>query len=119
MPPGRFIRSILTRVRTPRFKYIALGLEVPHDKVAFAERQKFSTWRQRCFGVPVPAILIFAAADPSRTVNFKGELRWLFLDEVRDVTPLSEGDLIPTGLYSEAFDRSAYDSEEAGFRLVL
>ncbi|KAJ5700258.1 hypothetical protein N7536_003271 [Penicillium majusculum] len=32
------IRSVLTRAKTPRFKAIAPGLEVPHDTVAFTSR---------------------------------------------------------------------------------
>lgn len=42
IPEHCFIRSFLTRVRTPRFKYIAPGLEVPHDTAAFSARQIFT-----------------------------------------------------------------------------
>ncbi|OQE15368.1 hypothetical protein PENFLA_c032G08784 [Penicillium flavigenum] len=41
VPKECFIRSFLARVRT-RFKLIAPGLEVPHDKEAFTARQMFN-----------------------------------------------------------------------------
>mgnify|MGYP006876447675 FL=1 len=41
--PECFIRSVLTRIKTPRFRAIAPSLEVPHDTVAFTAPQRF-TW---------------------------------------------------------------------------
>ncbi|KAF3402834.1 hypothetical protein DPV78_004387 [Talaromyces pinophilus] len=64
-------------VRTPRFKYIAPYLEVPHDTAAFSARQIFT-------GLPrspdntsenhyIPAVLIFASADSARTLPFNNK----------------------------------------------
>jgi hypothetical protein len=39
VPKNCFIRSVLTKVKTPRFKHIASGLEVPHDAARFIARQ--------------------------------------------------------------------------------
>jgi hypothetical protein len=119
VPEECFIRSVLTRVKTPRFRTIAPGLEVPHDATAFAARQRFTgvPRDQESWGKNIPPVLLFAAAD-SRTVNFNEEIRWLFFGREDDV-PFSEHDLIPTGLYSESVRRREYDSEEAGFRLLL
>ena len=114
VPQDCFIRSLLTRVKTPRFNSIAPGLEVPHNKEAFVRRQKFTR-------IPyeegrIPAILLFAA--PDRTVNLNPEIRRLFSRAHGNIT-MNDGDLIPTGLYSEPIRRDHYDTEEAGFRLVL
>jgi hypothetical protein len=48
VPKDCFIRYLLTRVKTPRFKLIAPGLMVPHDKEAFAVRQMFNVKGQGC-----------------------------------------------------------------------
>lgn len=37
-----FIRSFLTRIRTPCFKYIARGLDVPYDVAIFLVYQRFT-----------------------------------------------------------------------------
>ncbi|EEA28855.1 hypothetical protein EYB25_000233 [Talaromyces marneffei] len=122
IPKRCFIRSFLTRVRTPGFKFIAPGLEVPHDAAAFSARQKFT-------GLPrspddtsedqyIPAVLIFASADSARTLPFNDELKSLFF-RCDDPVPYREGDPIPVGLYSEPVDRTWGDIAEEGFRLVL
>ncbi|KAJ5189451.1 hypothetical protein N7491_005782 [Penicillium cf. griseofulvum] len=115
VPKECFIRSFLTRVRTPRFKLIAPGLEVPQDKEAFTARQMFNVEGQ---GRDVPSFLLFASADDSRTIRFNEEIHRLFFGARNDV-PFNEGDLIPTGLYSATINRSEYDSEETGFHLLL
>ncbi|KAJ5966682.1 hypothetical protein N7501_002930 [Penicillium viridicatum] len=90
-----FIRSFLTRVKTLRFKLIAPGLEVPHDKEAFTARQMFNTKGQ---GRDVPSFLLFASADDSRKISFNEEIH---------------------RLYSATVNRFEYDSEETGFHLLL
>ncbi|CDM36772.1 unnamed protein product [Penicillium roqueforti FM164] len=120
IPEECFIRSVLTRMRTPRFRAIAPGLEVPHDTMAFTARQRFTgvPREQEEWGNNIPPVLIFAAADSSHTVGFGEEIRWLFFAP-GDEIPFDENDLIPTGLYSESVRRCQYDCEEAGFRLLL
>ncbi|KAJ6189393.1 hypothetical protein N7519_004301 [Penicillium mononematosum] len=120
IPEECFIRSVLTRIKTPRFKAIAPGLEVPHDTVAFTARQRFTgvPREQEEWGKNIPPVLLFAAVDSSRTVSFGKEIRWLFLGPEDDV-PFNENDLIPVGLYIESVRRCEYDTEEAGFRLLL
>lgn len=123
IPKSCFIRSFLTRIRTPHFKYIAPGLEVPHDAAAFSARQRFT-------GIPrspddasedqyIPAVLIFASADSTRTLSFNDELKSLFFRLGDDPVPYSERDAIPVGLYSEPVDRTWGNIAEEGFRLVL
>lgn len=123
VPKECFIRSVLTRVKTPRFKTIAPGLEVPHDAPAFAARQRFTAVPrdEEEWGKNIPPVLIFAATDtnPTRTVNFNQEIRWLFFGPDDDIPFSNDHDPIPTGLYSESVRRRQYDSEEAGFRLLL
>ncbi|KAJ5893060.1 hypothetical protein N7504_009751 [Penicillium tannophilum] len=115
VPHGCFIRSLLTRVKTPRFNFIAPGLEVPHDKEAFTMRQKFTN-------IPypegsIPAVLLFAS---SQTVNLNSEIRQMFVHaHENEGIPMSDGSPIPTGLYSEPVRRDHHDTEETGFRLLL
>lgn len=117
VPKACFIRSLLTTVRTPRFKMIAPGLEVPHNKTAFAKRQRFTTVpRDESWSENIPPVLLFAA--PECTVNFNKEMRWLFFSADDSVT-FEKSEPIPTGLYSESVRRRDYDSEESGFRLLL
>ncbi|KAJ5168218.1 uncharacterized protein N7482_003812 [Penicillium canariense] len=115
VPKECFVRPVLTKVNTPRFKLIAPGLEVPHDKVAFAARQRFN---EEGRGKDVPSFLLFAASDSTRTAFFNEEIRRLFFG-ARNNVPLNEDDSVPTGLYSETFNRDEYDAEESGFRLLL
>lgn len=115
VPQECFIRSFLTRVRTPRFKLIAPGLEVPHDKDAFTARQMFNAEGQ---GRDVPSFLLFASANDSRKISFNEEIHRLFFGSRNDV-PLNKGDPVPTGLYSATVNRFEYDSEEPGFHLLL
>lgn len=115
VPQDCFIRSLLTRVNTPRFKFIAPGLEVPHNKEAFAARQQFTSMPYE--EGSVPAVLLFAA---SRTVNLNTEIRWLFNQAYEDgEIAMNDGDPVYTGLYSEPTRRDHYDMEETGFRLLL
>lgn len=112
VPQDCFIRSLLTRVKTPRFKFIAPGLEVPHDKEAF-------TKRQRVTNIPheegsIPGFLLFAA---DRLVDLNLEIRRLFSTAHENMS--MNIDPVPTGLYSEPVRRGVYDIEETGFRLVL
>ncbi|GLI73656.1 hypothetical protein PoHVEF18_001876 [Penicillium ochrochloron] len=114
-----FIRSVLTRVKTPRFKFIAPGLEVPHDASAFAARQKFTDvprYLDPDWSRVAPPVLIFA--NTKRTINFNEEIRWLFFKH-RDPIPYTDQDPIPVGLYSEFTHRGEYDVAEEGFRLLL
>ncbi|CAG8066575.1 unnamed protein product [Penicillium salamii] len=115
VPRKCFLRSFLTQVRTPRFKLIAPGLEIPHDKEAFAARQIFDAEGQ---GRDVPSLLLFASTDDSRTAGFNEEIHRLFFGPKNQV-PFNEGDPVPTGLYSAAINRFDYDSEETGFHLLL
>jgi len=57
VPQKCFIRSVLLRVKTLHFKFIAPGLEVPHDKVAFAKRQKFTNVPRDESNIP-PVLLL-------------------------------------------------------------
>lgn len=114
VPQNCFIRSLLTQVKTPRFKFIAPGLEVPHDKDAFVRRQRFTN-------IPheedsIPGVLVFAA--PDRLVDINDEIHYLF-STAHDYNLDIEDTSIPTGLYSEPVCRSTYDVEEAGFHIVL
>lgn len=114
-----FIRSVLTRVKTPRFKFIAPGLEVPHDASAFAARQKFTNVPRDLdpdWGRVTPPVLIFA--NTKRTINFNKEIRWLFFNH-HDPISYTDRDRIPVGLYSEFTHRGEYDVAEEGFRLLL
>jgi hypothetical protein len=113
VPQSCFIRSLLTQVKTPRFKFIAPGLEVPHDKDAFVRRQRFTNILQE--EDSIPGVLIFAA--PGRLVDINNEIHFLF-SVAHDNLDI-EGNSIPTGLYSQPVCRSNYDMEEAGFHIVL
>lgn len=116
VPEDCFIRSLLTRVKAPRFKFIAPGLEVPHDASAFAASQRFTGLpRDPDFGKAISPVLIFASSK--RTINFNEEIRWLFFGH--DPIPYTERDRIPVGLYSEFALRGSYDVAEEGFRLLL
>lgn len=66
----------------------------------------------------IPSVLIFVAADSSRTIDFNQEIRWLFFTS-DDHVPYSNHDPIPAGLYSESVRRGSYDIAEEGFRLLL
>ncbi|KAJ6149400.1 hypothetical protein N7471_000599 [Penicillium samsonianum] len=59
IPEECFIRSVLTRVKTPRFKAIAPGLEVPHDTMAFTARRRFIgiSRNQEEWGKNIPPVL--------------------------------------------------------------
>ncbi|KAJ5900604.1 uncharacterized protein N7473_004674 [Penicillium subrubescens] len=112
VPQECFIRLVLTRMKSPRFKFIAPGLQVPHDKDEFARRQSFT--RISFDEGTIPAVLIFAAGQ---TVDLNMELERLFFFErhYEDVA-LTPGTPILTGLYSEPTFRSWFEPEEAGVR---
>ncbi|KAJ5965609.1 hypothetical protein N7481_012323 [Penicillium waksmanii] len=114
VPEKCFIRSLLSQVKTPRFKFIAPGLEVPHDKEAFAGRQQFTSIYHE--EDSIPGVLLFAASN--QLVDLNSEISSIFSIAHRG-TSIDNSDPIPTGLYSEPVRRAAYDTEEAGFRLVL
>lgn len=117
IPENCFIRSLLTRVKMPRFKFIAPGLEVPHDAAAFVARQKFTGLpRDPESGTVVPPVLIFASGK--RTINFNKEIRWLFFT-AHDPVPYTDRDRVPVGLYSESSWLVGYEVAEEGFRLLL
>lgn len=119
VPEECFIRSVLTRIKTPRFKAIAPGLEVPHDTAAFIESQKFTgVPRNHESGQNIPPVLLFPSADKNRTLGFNQQLRYLFFGR-KDTIPFTNEDQILTGLYSESVCRANLNVEEAGFRLVL
>lgn len=116
VPQECFIRLVLTRMKSPRFKFIAPGLEVPHDKEAFARRQNFTRIPHR--EGTMPAVLIFAASG--RTVDLNMELQRLFVERhYNEPSTLNMGTPIFAGLYSEPAVRSRFEPEEAGFRLLL
>ncbi|EED23794.1 hypothetical protein TSTA_071900 [Talaromyces stipitatus ATCC 10500] len=111
VPKNCFIRSFLSRIKTHRFKYIAPGLEAPHDASQFAARQKFT-------GLPRAR-----DKDHSRTVpfidgsDFHEEIKQLFF-VLDDPVPYSDTDPIPTGLFSEPVDQEILEIAEDGFRLL-
>ncbi|KAJ5374935.1 hypothetical protein N7517_006941 [Penicillium concentricum] len=112
IPEECFIRSVLTRPLRPVWRFRTI--------MVFTARQRFIgvPRDQEGWGKNIPPVLLFAAADSSRTVSFGKEIRWLFLGPEDEVL-FNENDLIPMGLYSESVRRCQYDSEEAGFRLLL
>lgn len=122
IPKDCFIRSVLTRVKTPRFRFIAPGLEVPHDAAAFAACQTFAgrlrppfDWAGREI-VRIPPILLFAASG-SQTVEFDQEVRSLFLEW--EEHPEFQGyRSIPAGLYTTSTTRDDLHAVEDGFHLL-
>ncbi|KAJ5637428.1 hypothetical protein N7490_007307 [Penicillium lividum] len=121
IPNECFIRSVLTRIKTPRFSSIAPGLAVPHDTAAFIDRQKFTSLPPDHFDREIiPPVLIFPSRDSSQAITFNEEIRLQSLPFDRsEETPFDKHDLIPAGLYSESVCRDEYDQEEGGFRLLL
>ncbi|OBT62719.1 hypothetical protein VE03_07119 [Pseudogymnoascus sp. 23342-1-I1] len=120
-----FVRAFLTRVRVPRFEFIAPGLLVPHGREAFVSSQVFTTmgwpadhdegWRPI---VLVPPVLMFRATD--LTANFDTDNQYVSLNPFCDPYKVAKGDhSVPAGLYSESVQRSSWDSSEEGFRLIL
>uniref|UniRef100_A0A093VAB0 S-adenosylmethionine synthase n=1 Tax=Talaromyces marneffei PM1 TaxID=1077442 RepID=A0A093VAB0_TALMA len=124
VPQNCFIRSVLTRVKTPRFKHIAPGLEIPHDAARFVSQQQFTGLEPSHDDEGnkiIPSVLIFAAADKRRTVGFNKEIRRTFVTP-NDLEPnilYKDGHPILTGLYSEYIRRGDCDIAEEGFRLLL
>ncbi|KAJ6000203.1 hypothetical protein N7481_000612 [Penicillium waksmanii] len=109
-----FIRLLLLQVKTPCFKFIASGLEVPYDKEAFARNQGFtSIYREED---SVLGVLLFAALN--QLVDFNTEICRLFSIAYKG-TCMSNREPVPAGLYSEPVRRGNYDMEKACFRLVL
>ena len=123
VPQGSFIRSFLTRIRAPKFKFIAPGLIVPLDAAAFAESQTFTrmdTADDGENGVVIPPVLLFSAED-GETVRFDSADRYRsrnpFCRPFQD--GLAPGVRVPAGLYSESVERGSIDNAKEGFRLVL
>ena len=121
-----FVRGFLTRVRVPRFEFIAPGLLVPHDREAFVSSQVFTTVassdddedKEWPYTVMVPPVLLFRATD--LTANFDSWDKYRSLSPFCDPYKVAEGDhSVPAGLYSESVPRSGIDFAEEGFRLIL
>ena len=98
-----FARSFLTQVRTPRFKRIAPGLEVPHDAAAFASRQVFTRLQSQQDEDDdrpvVPPVLMFASSDGS-TVNFDSDDEYISKNPFPREMHLQPGEhSVPAGLY--------------------
>ncbi|RAO64964.1 uncharacterized protein BHQ10_000976 [Talaromyces amestolkiae] len=124
VPRDCFIRSVLTKVRTPRFRHIAPGLEVPHDATKFVAQQQFTALqaaRNEEGDEIIPSVLIFAATDKRRTVGFNKEIRRTFVtaNDLQPNVPYKDGQPILAGLYSELIRRGDGDIAEEGFRLLL
>ncbi|EFQ96936.1 hypothetical protein MGYG_08861 [Nannizzia gypsea CBS 118893] len=130
VPKVCFARSLLTRVRTPRFTIIAPGLEVPHDAAQFAARQPFTTIPHGNSGDVyvdidgnghgddesnelIPPVLIFAASE-KQTVNLYREFYTPFHPYI-DIKSAPT----PAGLYSESLKVSEGQVAGEGFRLIL
>lgn len=113
VPQECFIRSVLTQITMPNFKFIAPGLEFPQDKEAFARQQNFT--RLPYEEGNILAVLLFVVSD--KTVDFNCELRSVFTRD--NHCPVNDGTPIFAGLYFEAVTRSWDDMEEAGFCLLL
>lgn len=120
VPTSCFIRSLLTRVKTPRFRYIAPGLLVPHDKEAFIAKQLFTSIDTSSEDqLYIPPVLIFPAEELQANISD--------IDRYRSPNPFPmpyhrKGDprhIIPAGLYSESVYRYDVDGAEEGFRLIL
>jgi hypothetical protein len=119
VPESCFVRSFLTRVRVPRFEFIAPGLLIPHDREAFISKQSFTTIDTSSKdGVVIPPVLLFRATD--HTANFDCDNRYKSLSPFCHPYKVAKGDhSVPAGLYSESIHRSDVDNAEEGFRLVL
>ncbi|KFY70553.1 hypothetical protein V499_09082 [Pseudogymnoascus sp. VKM F-103] len=124
VPKSCFVRGFLTRVRVPRFEFIAPGLLVPHDREAFVSRQVFTTvdtssnddyYSDKAI---VPPVLLFRATD--LTANFDWDNKYRSLNPFCRPYTVAKGDhSVPAGLYSESVPRSVIDYAEEGFRLIL
>ena len=117
-----FVRGFLTRVRVPRFEFIAPGLLVPHDREAFVSSQVFTTVDSSDEydddKVTVPPVLLFRSTD--LTANFDWDDKYRSLNPFCRPYTVSKGDhSVPAGLYSESVPRSVIDYAEEGFRLIL
>ncbi|KAI2629289.1 hypothetical protein GGS26DRAFT_560121 [Hypomontagnella submonticulosa] len=122
VPSDCFTRSFLTRIRRPRFRMIAPGLEILHDPTAFIANQKFTVMDASSeYGVVIPPVLIFASAERS-VVDFDSPNRYVsfnpFCRPFQDGVPRGDRSII-AGLYSESVDRFSVDNAEEGFRLLL
>ncbi|RWA10470.1 hypothetical protein EKO27_g4639 [Xylaria grammica] len=120
VPRSCFIRSFLTRLRRPRFKMIAPGLEIPHDPAVFISNQKFTVMDADSeYGVVIPPVLIFASAE-RLAVDFDRTSRYRGFNPFCRAFELPQGDRsIISGLYSESVERFDIDNAEEGFRLLL
>jgi hypothetical protein len=95
---------------------------VPHDASQFVARQEFTNLpHNHEHGTVIPPVLIFAAADSSRTVGFNNEIRRAFVtpnDQDKNVAYVDDHQ-IHVGLYSERVNCGSSDIAEEGFRLLL
>lgn len=146
VPAECFVRSVLTRVRRPRFDKIAPGLIVPHDPAAFIASQRFTGVGSTATAeeisdedgtepkknLLIPPVLIFPA-ESGQTANLDQSpspyaAQWERPDSFVTFNPfcspyrsaMKMGDhSTPAGLYSESVDRASVDQAEEGFRLLL
>ncbi|KAK2839231.1 hypothetical protein FQN49_006344 [Arthroderma sp. PD_2] len=122
VPEACFIRSLLTRIRTPRFTTIAPGLEVPHEKAKFAARQTFLIpHNDSCSSSEVdsngdsnkfiPSVLVFAASgEQTASINKRSD---------RPFNPRCSANTTGAGLYSESLTIGSGQVTGDGFRLLL
>ncbi|KAK3896908.1 hypothetical protein C8A05DRAFT_48257 [Staphylotrichum tortipilum] len=120
IPDPSFARSFLTRARRPAFSCTAPGLfPPPTDPEAFLSTQPFTTNHREpnsiippvCLFPAGPGILSHPATNPCSTAGF--------YTPTSPSTPCILPCPIQAGLYSEAVDRTCFDTAEEGFRLLL
>ena len=123
IPSDCFIRKVLARVRTPRFRNIAPGLFVPSDGNDFVSVQRFTQMNTTHeYGTVIPPVLLFPA-DGGPAVDFHLPEPWRTRNPfcrnfVEGAERLGKGSIL-AGLYSESAERFSIDNAEDGFRLIL
>lgn len=122
-PEKCFVREFLTGAPVPRFKYIAPGLVVPHDRWAFITQQRFTrlAYEQNPEDgrIVIPPLLIFADKDGG-TVDFSGGYKGYNPNPFPKEMHLEPSDQsTPAGLYSESVVLDSSDMAEEGFRLLM
>jgi hypothetical protein len=116
VPNPSFVRSFLTSIRLPSFKFIAPGLLVPTPET-FAPTQLFTTVRDEDDDKAIAPVLIFHTRetfkfDPEDQYGMRNPFGYVYTNALQN-TP------IPAGLYTDAISRGFGDSAEDGFRLIL
>lgn len=95
VPKNCFIRSVPTIVKTPGFKYITPGLEVPHDAKNHCPTTStaLQPLRNKQGAEVIPTVLIFAAADKQRAVRFNKDIhgRHRPTSHTAKVNPICQG----------------------------